>query len=539
MNMVAPESRSAVAESIREGREETYEHRLLRKDGSSFIVEARAKMVRAGNRTVRMTALRDITGRKKGEQALRESEEKFSRAFRNSPNVMSITDLETGRYIEVNDAHEKIFGYKREEVIGRSAVELGIIQDSPFRDELLRALRETGRIMNREIQSRTRDGRPLILLHSAEVIELGGKKCVLRVSHDVTDRKCAEEALRESEQRFRSYFELAAVGFSISSRETRLLAVNDEYCRIMGYSREELLAKTWVEMTHPEDLKPNEILFDQALAGKTDAYTLNKRMIRKDGQVIHTTVSVRCVRRPDGVPDYFVGLLLDITEREKAVEREQQARAEYTLRLIASQEAERERIAGQLHDSLGQCLSLIKNHVQLILLQKRIPAAARKELETISETTSAAIAEMRRISQDLHPYQLDHLGLTGALTALLESAANASHIVFEKKLDGVEGVFSRDAAANLYRIVQEAVNNILKHSGAKHSRITLERDVRDVRLFIEDDGQGFSPNGQAKGMGLKNMAERARILGGSLKLDSAPGNGVRIEIIVPISAERE
>ena len=152
-------------------------------------------------------------------------------------------------YIEVNDAHEKIFGYKREEVIGRSTPELGIIQDSNYRDELLRALRETGRIMNREIQSQTRDGRPLTLLHSAEVIELGGKKCVLRVSpFHVTDRKAAEEALRQSEQRFRSYFELAAVGFSISSRETRLLAVNDEYCRIMGYSREEPLTKTWVEM---------------------------------------------------------------------------------------------------------------------------------------------------------------------------------------------------------------------------------------------------------------------------------------------------
>ena len=112
--------------------------------------------------------------------------------------------------------------------------------------------------------------------------------------------------------------------------------------------------------------------------------------------------------------------------------------------IIASQEAERE--AHQLassHDSLGQCLSLIKNHVQLILLQKRIPAAVRKELETISETTSDAIAEMRRISQDLHPYQLDHLGLTGALTALIEGAANASHIAFEKQNSTAAKAFFR------------------------------------------------------------------------------------------------
>jgi PAS domain S-box-containing protein len=539
IELVAPESRSIVAEAIREGREETYEHRLLRKDGSSFIAEARAKMARAGGRTVRMTALRDITGRKKAEQALRESEEKFSQAFRNSPDVMSITDIETGKYLEVNDAHEKTFGYKRDEVIGRTSVELGIIPASPARDEIFRLLKERGRIINEELQAMTRDGRALAMLHSAELIELGGKQCVLRVSHDITDAKHAAEALRESEKRFRSYFELAAVGFSITSRDMRIMAVNDEYCRILGYSREELLKKTWAELTAPEDMPSNKIVFEQAVAGKLDAYTINKRLVRKDGQVIHTTVSARCVRRPDGSPDYFVSLLLDITEREQAIEREQRARAEYTLQLIASQEAERERIAGELHDSLGQSLSLIKNHAQLVLMQKKLAADTRKEVETISETTSAAIAEMRRISQDLHPYQLDHLGLTGALNALIEGVGCAGGIAFEKKFDLVDDAFPPHMAANLYRIVQEGVNNMLKHSHAKSARITLERDLHEIRLFMEDSGHGFNPNELRKGMGLKNMNERARILGGRLKLDSAPGKGVRVEIIVPISPRPE
>jgi len=317
------------------------------------------------------------------------------------------------------------------------------------------------------------------------------------------------------------------------------MAVNDEYCRILGYSREELLSKTWAELTSPEDMPANESLFDQAVAGKLDAYTINKRLVRKDGQVIHTTVSARCVRRPDGSPDYFVSLLLDITEREQAIEREQRARAEYTLPLIASQEAERERIAGELHDSLGQSLSLIKNHAQLVLTQKKLAADTRKGVETISETTSAAIAEMRRISQDLHPYQLDHLGLTGALNALIEGVGNAGGIAFEKKFDMVDDIFPPHMAANLYRIVQEGVNNILKHSHAKHARITLERDLHEIRLFMEDGGRGFNPGELRKGMGLKNMTERARMLGGRLKLDSAPGKGVRIEIIIPISPRPE
>jgi PAS domain S-box-containing protein len=470
---------------------------------------------------------------------LRESEEKFSKAFRTNPSPMSITDLETGHYIEVNEAYEKTFGFTREESIGHSPTDLGILTNSVALDQMLQSLREHGHISNCEIQTQTRDGRTLTILYNAEVIEIGGRRCVLRVSNDVTARKCAEEALRESERRFRSYFELASVGFAITSHEKRMLAVNDEYCRILGYSREELLQKTWAELTYPDDLKLNEVVFEQTVAGKTDAYTLNKRFIRKDGRIIQTTISARCVRKPDGTPDYFVSLLLDITEREQAIEREQQARAEYTLQLIASQEAERARIAGELHDSLGQNLSIVKNHAQLVLLQKSLSADARKEIETISDTTSVAIAEMRRISQDLHPYQLDHLGLTGALNALVESADKASGIGFKKKFDMVDGIFSRDARASLYRIVQEGVNNILKYSRAKNSSVMLERDVHEVRLIIEDDGRGFNPVDSRNGMGLKNIAERTRILGGHLELDSAPGRGARIEITIPISSEAE
>jgi PAS domain S-box-containing protein len=539
VELVAPEWRHIAAECVRTGSEDIHELVLLRKDGGSLIAETRARMVRIGDRALRMNALRDITDRKKVEEALRESEEKFSKAFRTSPDVMSITDLETGQYLEVNDAHEKTFGYKREDVLGHSPTELGIFADAKGREEMVETLKATGRLSNREIQVRAHDGRLLTLLHSAELIELGGRWCVLRVSHDITARKCAEEALRESERRFRSYFELASVGFSITSVEMRILDVNSEYCRILGYSREELLQKAWAAITYPEDLKTNEDLFQQAMAGKIDAYTLNKRLVRKDGRVINTTISARCVRRPDGKPDYFVSLLLDITEREQAIEREQRARAEYTLQLIASQEAERTRIAGELHDSLGQSLSLIKNHAQLLLLNKTLDADTRNEIQTISDSTSAAIAEMRRISQDLHPYQLDHLGLTGALDALVESAGNATSITFTRKFDNVDDVFSRNAAASLYRIVQEGVNNLLKYSHAKNARVMLERDLHETRLHIEDDGSGFNPEQTGSGMGLKNIAERARILGGRLKLDSAPRRGTRIEITIPISPGSE
>jgi len=241
----------------------------------------------------------------------------------------------------------------------------------------------------------------------------------------------------------------------------------------------------------------------------------------------------------------FVCMDVDLTdrkaaeaERTEAVLREQQARAEYTLQLIASQEAERARIAGELHDSLGQNLLLIKNRAQLALAGKKMPANAREQLESISELASQSIAEARQISHDLHPHQLDHLGLTRALQAMIDTAAGSSGMVFGHQLDNVDALFPKDAAMNLYRVVQECLNNILKHSRARQVRLRLERDVHEVQLHIEDDGCGFKttePVTAGKGMGLKNIVERVRILGGKLKLDSQLGQGTRLNVTIPIA----
>jgi signal transduction histidine kinase len=241
------------------------------------------------------------------------------------------------------------------------------------------------------------------------------------------------------------------------------------------------------------------------------------------------------------------GFITDITakrqaeiERADALLRERRAREEYTGRLIASQEAERRRIAGELHDSLGQNLLLIKNRAQLALNDIVVPTNSRSQLEGIQELASQAIAEVRQISQNLHPYQLDQLGLTRAMAAMIDNAAQSGPIAFERKLEAVDEVFRGEAATNLYRVVQETVNNILKHSQARRARIVLERDVHEVRLWIEDDGRGFGAGlpareGTHQGFGLKNIAERVRILGGSLRVDSRPGAGTRVEAIIPIA----
>ena len=133
----------------------------------------------------------------------------------------------------------------------------------------------------------------------------------------VLQRRRAERALHKSDERCRRYFELGLIGMAITSPTKGCLEVNDELCRILGFDREELLQKTWEEMTYPDDRAADTSQFERVIAGEIDGYTMDKRWVRKDGRVIDTTISVSCLRRDDGSVDFFVALLQDVTDRKR------------------------------------------------------------------------------------------------------------------------------------------------------------------------------------------------------------------------------
>ncbi len=236
-----------------------------------------------------------------------------------------------------------------------------------------------------------------------------------------------------------------------------------------------------------------------------------------------------------------VGGLLWFSWRRRVAKfkREQAAQQAFSRQLIESQEVERKRIATELHDSLGQRLVVIKNLALMVLNSPLKNGESREQIEEISDEASHAIGEVKEISHNLRPYQLDRIGLTKAIEAVVRSAQSASEIVFNAEIDDIDGVFPKDMEINFYRVVQEGVNNILKHSQATEAGVTVRRDPDGLRLTIRDNGRGFTP-GAAKtdspraGLGLIGVTERAQLLGGKPVIHSAPGQGTMIGVKIAL-----
>jgi signal transduction histidine kinase/ligand-binding sensor domain-containing protein len=224
------------------------------------------------------------------------------------------------------------------------------------------------------------------------------------------------------------------------------------------------------------------------------------------------------------------------------LQQAQAAQQAFSRQLIASQEAERKRIAAEMHDSLGQRLIVIKNLAYLLLRAKKGAVADDSDAQTITEISdeaSSAIAETREISYNLRPFQLDRLGLTKAIEAMVRTTRIASGIRFTSELDNIDEVFAEDLRINFYRIVQESLGNILKHAQATEVNVRVKRRIEDVILTIEDNGRGFSPDERSplfsrSGFGLTGMGERARLLGGELKVRSTPGKGTTVLFEIPL-----
>jgi ligand-binding sensor domain-containing protein/signal transduction histidine kinase len=227
--------------------------------------------------------------------------------------------------------------------------------------------------------------------------------------------------------------------------------------------------------------------------------------------------------------------------RISQLESKRRAQEAFSRQLLESQEGERKRIAGELHDSIGQNLLVIKNRVLMALNVAEDAERSRKQLAEISVAATQSIEEVREIAYNLHPYQLDRLGLTKAIETMLKKVSESAGLDISIALDPIDGIFFKASEINLFRVVQESVNNIVKHSGATEAAVTIRNRLPFVHIEIADNGKGFasdSANGSTSpGLGLKGIRERVRILNGKVTIKSAPGEGTTIVVALKVEEQ--
>lgn len=261
--------------------------------------------------------------------ALQESEEKYTTVFRTSPDPIMVTTLPEGTILEVNESFLRLMGISREEVIGNTAVELGLWTNLEDRKKLMQIIHETGRVYGQEVTTITRYGTHVTVLLSSEQIELEGRPCLLTVAKDITERKRTEEALRISEARFRMAFDTAAIGMNIASLSGHFLQVNPTLCQMLGYAEADLLQLTYLDITHPDDLELDHDANSKIMTGEVSSLSYEKRFIHRDGQLVWVLLSLALIRDLQQQPLYWVAQVQNITARKQIQSALQQSEARF------------------------------------------------------------------------------------------------------------------------------------------------------------------------------------------------------------------
>jgi PAS domain S-box-containing protein len=526
--------RNQVDRKLRQSGFAIIESRHRRKDGSTFPVEINIKYVRL-DRGYIVTVVRELTQRKQATEALKKSEEKFSKAFRESPLVLTLTSARGERYIEVNENYEHCTGFRREEVIGRTPADLVVCVDPGQRTELTNRLLAGGTVRNVECQYRAKDGNLRTALTSAQLIEIEGEPYVLAVTADITRRKKAEEALRGSEERLRLATQAGKMYTSEWDAATNVIVRSVESADVLGWTDapanstyEQMLASV-----HRDD-REKLVASAAALTPENPTLQISYRVLRPDGTVVWLEETGRAFFGAQGNLLRVVSLVADVTERKLAEE----TLSTLSRRLIAAHEQERTRLATELHDDLNQRMAIL--HIGLGQLEQYLSglsSGAREQLQSIAVATQVS-SSLHNISQQLHPSNLDLLGLVPSVGSLCRDLSVQHNLQIHFDQHGIPARLPEDVALCLFRIAQEALQNVVKHSGAASAKVELSGHDDRIELCISDSGAGFNPDStkQAPGLGLISMRERLQLVGGHLSVESDASHGTRIRVLIRLHA---
>ena len=355
-----------------------------------------------------------------------------------------------------------------------------------------------------------------------------------KADEEVAQQREAESVLRESERRFRVMSDASPVMIWVTGIDRRCTYVNRAWLEFTGRSLEAELGDGWADGVHPDDRASCWETWVQAF-DRREPFRMEYRVRRHDGAYRGIIDSGAPAFDGDGVFTGYVGSVVDVSDLRVARE----ALSTLSQKLMETQEQERDWIARELHDDLAQRATALT--LQLHNIARHLPPRTNERLE-LQQTSDLAVDLARRIqlvSYQLHSSKLEYLGLAPAAAALCRSLCERHSMEIDLRQEEIPKNLSKDVALCVFRVLQEALNNAIKHAGVRQVVVRLHTTSHEIHLSVADRGVGFDPAAANHGLGIISMTERLNIVGGKIRIESCPGAGTTVCVRAPLHLERQ
>lgn len=461
----------------------------------------------------------DVTWLREVEQALREREALY-RSFEENLNVGVFRTSRDGTIVHANKAHAQLFGFRHAKtLIGKNVLQFYV--NPSRRRELLRKIQREKVVRDFLIPLRRIDGSTFLGMVTARghFSKSGRLEWLDGIVDDVTQQQRDREALALLEFSIENAAD-AVVWVDVSGRFVR---VNRAACELSGYTRKELLRKKVADLD--VGVAPKQHVHFWRILRKKKSARWETVVRRKDGTLVPVEVHANHVYF--GGQELNCAFVRDVTERKRLEEE----RRRFSIRLMRVQERERQRISQTLHDHLGQLLTLAR--LEASSLSVNTPEA-EQALKRLQERLDAVLRTLRDLVASLQPSVLEDLGLKAALEALAQDVGRTVGMAIEVRCTGPVQRLSKEQSLCIYRVVQEALTNVIRHARATRAWVHLRVGRHVARVSVEDNGRGLSAASWNQGLGVASMRERLEALGGRLQMDERKQGGTRVEGMVPL-----
>lgn len=504
-----------------------------KKNGELFFVEIDYYYLDFNGRSAGLASVKDITEKKHAQEQNRY----LANIVDSTSDAIYTCDMDLN-IISWNRAAEQVYGITAAEAIGKT---LGLFLEPQYecgsREKVMQAVKEQGSWKGEVTFQRPTDQLEVTLLSSVTTLKNEVQQSVvyLITSKDISERKLAEKIITESETRFRLMADSAPVMIWVTNDKDETIYYNQGWLSFRGQSLEEEIGQRWEDKVHPDDV-PHAVKEYYMSVAKHQPFTIEYRLGKSDGS--YNWVIDRGTPRflEDGRFMGYSGVCFNIQDRREVESRllniEVEKQKLITAAGIKGQEKEREEIGRELHDNVNQLISSAKLYMEVV---KRDPVENSDLIGRSIDTLNLAIQEIRRLSKNLNPPSLGNLGINEAIEELIEDVHLSSKLLISfSPCREAEKFIGAEVALTVYRMVQEQVNNILKHSEARDAAISLAIEQGRLLLTISDNGKGFDTSLRRKGVGLTNIANRSQLHDGAVSVISSPGKGCTLKVSIPV-----